>query len=242
MRLALAAAALLAFAARDAGAQALVLDQEQLLYNGGTSARTLPGYTIWQSFTAGADGTLAQIDMGFFNDMSGQAQLDVIEGDGPTGAILQSLTVPVVGVTAPGVTWNSWAVNVQVVSGAAYTFRITPDAATLPDPYGVAIGATDPYPGGVMGIDDPSGSYPTPFDVVFRTWLAGSPPAPRVWRSETPDDVEDPAHVIGTAPASRFDDPAPPDVPILYYTVEDDVADLLIRASMLPGGGVRLEF
>jgi hypothetical protein len=51
--------------------QADTVDQQQLVYDGGTSARTLPGYTVWQSFTAGLTGTLAEIDMGFFNDMSG---------------------------------------------------------------------------------------------------------------------------------------------------------------------------
>ncbi len=144
-------------------------DQQQFLYNGGTSARTLPGYTVWQSFTAGISGTLTEIDMGFFNNMSGRGQLQIFAGDGTGGAILQTLTVPVVGITQTPVTWNAWAVNVPVTAGQMYTFNLTPDPATLPDPYGVAIGANNPYPGGVMGLNDPSGSYRTNFDIVFRT-------------------------------------------------------------------------
>ena len=150
---------------------AAVLEQQQLIYDGGLSARTLPGYTVWQSFTPGISGTLTEIDMGFFNDMSGSGQLQILAGDGTSGQVLQTLTVPVQGITRPGVTWNSWAVNTPVHSGSHYTFNFIPDAARLPDPYGVAVGAGNPYPGGVHGVDDPSGSYRTDFDLVFRTFV-----------------------------------------------------------------------
>src|SRR5215472_6102283 len=86
------AAGVLAFAGAAHGQQQL--DQEQLLYNGGMSARTLPGYTVWQSFTAGVSGTLTQIDMGFFNNMSGDGVLRVYVGSGTAGAVLQTLNVP----------------------------------------------------------------------------------------------------------------------------------------------------
>ena len=148
-----------------------VLDQQQLVYNGGTSARTLPGYSVWQSFTPSISGTLTEIDMGFFNNMAGSGQLQILSGDGTAGSVLQTLTVPVVGVTQPAVTWNAWTVRVRVTAGSSYTFKFTPNAATLPDPYGVAIGTGDPYLRGVMGLDDPSGSYRTDFDVVFRTFV-----------------------------------------------------------------------
>jgi hypothetical protein len=148
-----------------------VLDQQQLVYNGGTSARTLPGYSVWQSFTPSISGTLTEIDMGFFNDMAGSGQLQVLSGDGTAGSVLQTLTVPVVGITQPGVTWNTWTVRVRVRAGSVYTFKFTPNSATLPDPYGVAIGAGGPYLRGVMGLDDPSGSYRTDFDLVFRTFV-----------------------------------------------------------------------
>jgi len=148
-----------------------VLDQQQLIYNGGTSARTLPGYSVWQSFTPSISGTLSEIDMGFFNDMSGSGELQILSGDGTAGPVLQTLTVSVLGITQPEVTWNAWVVNVPVTAGSRYTFKFTPNAATLPDPYGVAIGVGNPYPGGDMGVDDPSGSYRTDFDMVFRTFV-----------------------------------------------------------------------
>jgi hypothetical protein len=148
-----------------------VLDQQQLLYDGGTSARTLAGYTVWQSFTPNVSGTLSEIDIGFFNDMSGSGQLQVRSGDGTAGQVLQTLTVPVLGITRPAVTWNAWTVSVPVTAGSLYTFEFTPNAATLPDPYGVAIGSGNPYARGSMGLDDPSGSYPTDNDLVFRTYV-----------------------------------------------------------------------
>src|SRR5262249_54228646 len=77
----------------------VVLDQQQLTYNGGMSARTLPGYTVWQSFTAGASGTLVEIDMGFFNSMAGDGRLRIYSGEGTTGALLQTLSVSVGGIT-----------------------------------------------------------------------------------------------------------------------------------------------
>lgn len=150
------------------------LDQQQLTYNGGLSARTLPGYSVWQSFTAGVSGTLTEIDMGFFNNMSGSAQLQIFSGQGTQGSLLQTLTVPVTGLTQTAVTWNAWMVNVQVQAGQQYTFCLTPNATTLPDPYGVAVGSPNPYAGGVLGVKDPSGSYPTSSDAVFRTYV-GAP-------------------------------------------------------------------
>ncbi len=152
-----------------------ILDQEQLLYNGGTSARTLPGYTVWQSITAGITGSLSQIDMGFFNDMSGDGMLRIYSGEGTTGSLLQELAVPVVGITQQEVTWNSWAVNVSIEQGSQYTFELTPNPMTLPDPYGVAIGTPNPYANGVFGLNDPSGSYTTNFDAVFRTYVNSIP-------------------------------------------------------------------
>ena len=166
------AVGVLAFAGAASGQQQL--DQEQLVYNGGMSARTLPGYTVWQSFTAGVSGTLTQIDMGFFNDMSGDGVLRIYAGSGTAGALLQTLTVPVIGVTQSPVTWNSWTVDVPLTAGLQYAFELTPNPSTLPDPYGVCVGAPDPYPGGALGINDPSGTYPTEFDAVFRTWVTAA--------------------------------------------------------------------
>ena len=40
--------------------QCSTVDQSQLNYNGGMSARNLPEYTVWQSFTAGTTGSLCK--------------------------------------------------------------------------------------------------------------------------------------------------------------------------------------
>src|SRR5262249_59467719 len=90
---------------------AVILDQEEVRYDGGTSARTLPGYTVWQSFTAGKTGTLVHIDLGFFNKMSGAGELRIYEGAGTSGEVLQTLKVNVVGLDQREVTWNRWSVN-----------------------------------------------------------------------------------------------------------------------------------
>lgn len=168
---------LTALACAGAASWGGILDQQQLVYNGGLSARTLDGYTVWQSFTAGLTGTLSEIDMGFFNDMSGDAVLRIYSGSGTHGTMLQTLPVPVVGVTQPAVTWNNWTVSVFVQAGLEYTFEITPNASSLPDPYGVCVGSNSPYSGGVMGLEDPSGSYETDFDIVFRTYVTIPAPA-----------------------------------------------------------------
>ena len=159
----------------DAAHAAQMLDQQQIIYDGGSSARTLPGYSTWQSFTPAMNGTLTEVDMGFFNDMSGDAQLRILSGTGTGGAVLQSLTVAVVGLTQTAVTWNSWLVSVPVQAGLQYTFQVIPNESNIPDPYGVALGSNNPYSGGVLGADDPSGSYTTAYDAVFRTFVTSVP-------------------------------------------------------------------
>jgi hypothetical protein len=148
----------------------VILDQEQVRYDGGMSARTLPRYTVWQSFTAGKTGTLVDIDMGFFNAMSGSGELTIYEGVGTSGQVLQTRKVNVVGLDG-GVTWNRWTVHVPVIAGRRYTFEFRPDPKTLPDPYGVTTGPANAYPGGSLGGSDPSGSVATDFNAVFRTWV-----------------------------------------------------------------------
>lgn len=240
---AVAAAAIAVGAAPGAAMAACVEHHAQLAYDGGTSARTLPDYTVWQSFTPDVSGTLCRIDMGFFNDMSGRGRLDILEGEGTGGSVLQSLTVPVVGITRPGVTWNEWDVSVPVVAGSTYTWNLTPDAATLPDPYGVCVGSGNPYAAGTMGIDDPSGSYPMTFDVVFRVHLDGSAPGWDVFRSDVAAGLRDAAHVIGTATLPPHDDAAPPPDDLLFYAIEDDPgAPAMILLERLPGDGVRIRW
>ena len=158
-----------------------VLDQSQTLYNGGTSARNLPGYSEWQSFTAGLTGTLTEVDMGFFaginanggTSMSGVGTLNVYLGNGLGGTLLQSEAVNVwatSSATYAPVCWNQWKTNVASVAGQMYTFDFVPGAG-LPDPYGVCVGTnnlTAPYT---------AGSYDggNMFSMNFETWVTPAP-------------------------------------------------------------------
>src|SRR5204863_7615603 len=116
-------------------------------------------------------------------DMSSDGSLESSVCSTPSGTVLQSLNVPVVVVSMPGVTWNEWTVSAPVIAGTMYVFHLIPNAATLPDPYGVCGAFGGPYAGGTMGLIDPSGTYDMPFDCVFRTWVTtGAAPAINVHR------------------------------------------------------------
>ncbi len=181
--------AVLLFAVQRIEAQQ-VLDQEQTQYYGGLSARTLPGYAVGQSFTAGLTGTMTEIDMGFFNNIAGNGRLIIFTGAGPEGTILETLPVTVTSITGTGVSWNDWTVDVPVVAGSQYTFMFTPNAATIPDPYGVCIGSEDSYAGGNLYLQDSSGAVTKFFQSVFRTYVdVNSSPSPT------------PAPLPGPAPA-----------------------------------------
>jgi hypothetical protein len=149
-------------------AKAQTLDQSQLNYNAGTSARTLPGYSHFQSFTAGLTGTLVQIDMGVFNYINGIGTLIIYAGSDTTGTILQTTTV---NVNCPaGNCFVNFPVSAAVSAGQAYCFRFIPGAG-IPDPYGVQVEVPGTYAGGQFAIIDPSGVYYPGFDQVFRTYV-----------------------------------------------------------------------
>lgn len=161
------------------------LDQSQTLYNGGTSARTLPGYSEWQSFTAGLTGTLTEVDMGFFaginanggTSYNGSGTLNIYAGNGLGGTLLQSESVAVwasSSSTYAPVCWNLWQTNVASVAGQMYTFQFIP-VAGLPDPYGVCVGTnnvngtlTAPYTRGVY-------DGTTQFSMNFKTFVTPAP-------------------------------------------------------------------
>ena len=162
-----------------------VLDQSQTRYNGGTSARTLPGYHEWQSFTAGMTGTLSEVDMGFFaginasggTQMSGVGTLNIYAGNGTGGTLLQSEAVNVWAQSSASyapVCWNLWTTNVNSVAGQMYTFDFTPGAG-IPDPYGVCVGTIDN--GGVFTAPYTGGNYDggTQFSMNFKTWVTPAP-------------------------------------------------------------------
>jgi hypothetical protein len=152
----------------SASGDSLQLDQSQTLYNGGTSARNLPGYSYWQSFTAGVTGTLVQIDAGFFTFIDGTGYWTVWEGSGTGGTMLDSQAVNI--YCSGGNCLLSFDENIEIVEGNTYTFQIRAGTG-MPDPYGLQIGAGNPYTEGTMGFVDPSGTYLTDFDWVFNTWV-----------------------------------------------------------------------
>lgn len=148
------------------------LDQYQNTYSGGMSARTLPGYSEWQSFTAGITGTLSQINMGFFNYINGSGTLKIFTGTGTGGVLKQTKLVNV--FCASGSCLLSFIVSVPVIAGQVYTFQFIPGAG-IPDPYGVQVQVPGTYSGGQMAIVDPSGTYPLSFDMVFQTYVSTTP-------------------------------------------------------------------
>lgn len=152
-----------------ASAQCAAIDQSQLNYNGGMSARNLAQYSEWQWFTAGVSGMLCQIDVGFFNDMNGTGVFKIFEGTGTGGTLLQSQNVTVAGT---GNFFHTFSVSAPVTAGMVYTFQFIPiQGGGLPDPYGVQVRNPGTYAGGEMYITDPSGTYATGFDMVFKTYV-----------------------------------------------------------------------
>jgi len=161
-----------------------LLDQAQLVYNGGLSARTLSGYSHWQSFTPSISGQLMQIDIGFFTKMRGDGTLALYSGKGIKGDLLCSVPVPVVAGERGG-SWNSYSLSAVVSAGRQYTFHFIPNPLTLPDPYGVCVGAkASLYTRGTFAIVDPSGEYTLSSQSVFRTYVI--PKASQPDRKVTP--------------------------------------------------------
>lgn len=142
-----------------------VVDQQQLVYEAGLSARNLPGYSTWQSFQAGITGTLTQIDQGYFNAMTGTATLKIYTGTGTGGTLLYSNGVTISGT---GNFWVTFTISpgVAVTSGQSYTYEIVPiQGGGLPDPYGVQRGGpTDRYVNGTC-------EFGPGWDDVFKIWV-----------------------------------------------------------------------
>ncbi len=154
----------------SAGGSTQLPDQSDYNYNAGMSARTLPGYSFWQSFTAGMSGTLSQVDLGFFNFINGTAQLSIYQGTGTTGLLLYNQIVNV--YCASGNCLLPFPVNAHVIAGARYSINFIP-LAGIPDPYGVQVELPGTLSGGVFAVVDPSGTDTSnSFDMVFDTYIA----------------------------------------------------------------------
>ncbi|MDD2987171.1 T9SS type A sorting domain-containing protein [Flavobacterium sp.] len=149
-------------------AQTQTLDQTQLVYQGAHSARNLPGFSTWQSFTAGITGTLSQIDNGFASTMNGTATLNMYNGTGLEGTLLHSQEVTISGTNN---FWQTFTISspVAVVAEQVYTFELIPtQGGGLPDPFGIQIGGPeDTYPRG-------RSSFSPTWDYVFRTFVTES--------------------------------------------------------------------
>ncbi len=149
-------------------AKSQVLDQSQLNYEAGHSARNLPGSSTWQSFTAGITGTLSSIDQGYVNPMSGTATLNLYHGTGTGGQLLHTQGVSISGT---GTFWQTFTISAPVFisAGQTYTCEVVPtQGGGLPDPYAVQIsGPDDPYPAG-------RSSFSIIADYVFRTFVSSS--------------------------------------------------------------------
>jgi hypothetical protein len=144
------------------------LDQSQLLSNSGISARTLSGYSIFQSFTCGITGKLTEIDLGVFNYINGSGTLQIYSGGNNLGPLLQSIPVNV--YCASGNCLANFSTSVLVTAGQVYTFLFTPGIG-IPDPYGVLAQVPGNYSGGQFGLIDPSGTYYPGWDLVFKTYV-----------------------------------------------------------------------
>jgi len=149
-------------------AKSQIIDQFDTTYSAGVSARTLPGYSWYQTFTAGITGNLTRIDIGFFNYISGTGTLEVYEDTGITGNLIYTGQV---NVFCPGnACLLPFQVNCNVVAGYRYTFHFIPGIG-IPDPFGVQADFSNSYLDGEMYSIDPSGTYPFNMDLVFVTYV-----------------------------------------------------------------------
>ncbi|MFM2286824.1 MAG: Secretion system C-terminal sorting domain [Bacteroidota bacterium] len=153
----------------SAFSQCTSIDQSSLHYNSGTSARNLAGYSEWQHFKAGSTGILCKIEVGLFNFMNGTGIFKVYEGIGPTGNVLSEDTVLISG---DGNFFFPFDVSIPITAGSDYSFHLIPIlTGGLPDPYGVQADVPGTYANGEMYLVDPSGSYATGFDMIFKTYV-----------------------------------------------------------------------
>lgn len=163
-----------------------VIDQEQTNYNGGMSALTGPDRSEFQTFVAGITGTLLQIDMGFFNFISGVGVVNLYVGNGITGTLINTQNVNV--NCASGNCTISFPENTMITAGNAYTFQFIPGAG-MPYPYGVQVENPGSYISGELFITDPSGTYATGMDMVFATHVGMNDSLEYIWSNGSTDST-----------------------------------------------------
>jgi len=150
------------------------VDQEQCKSSGSLSARTNPYYEIWQSFTVEVSGELTEIDPGFEGPIpNAKGTLGVVEGEGVGGTPLGSSSAYVSCDGGKCVTAFTFDPPITVTEGNVYTFIFVPGYG-MPDPYGIQIGAHNPYHKGTMGSYMPvTGTLNVfdTYDTVFTTFV-----------------------------------------------------------------------
>ncbi len=164
---------LLLLIARSASAQC-TMDQVQDQWNGGTSERNLPGYSEWQSFTAGESGALCEVDLLFCNinvPVIGTGTLNVFAGEGTAGTLLATQPVSVNGSATPLNLpfWAQWSLanGPQLEMDSVYTVQFVPTlGGGLPDPYLIQIQLPGSYAGGHCY------NLGTQGDLAFRTFAS----------------------------------------------------------------------
>jgi hypothetical protein len=150
------------------GAQSV--DQSQVNYNIPLSGRTLNGYSVFQSFTAGITGTLVGIELVFVDSMIGSATLKLYAGTDTSGTLLQTAAGTVSCQNSP--CFMNFSLSAAVVSGQQYTFRFVPGQG-ITDPYFLRGERPGNYAGGKMGFINPfMMGYPAlDPDLVFKTFV-----------------------------------------------------------------------
>lgn len=137
------------------------VDQAQELFS--TTALS-PDHVLWQSFTAGEDGLLAQVDLRLhFFTTAQSGTLTIYRGEGTSGQVLSTTAVSF----PSGVEqWAGFPLTVPpaVSAGSKYTFALAATSGELR----LSAENGDPYPAGHMDLDF---IVPT-FDLSFRTYVS----------------------------------------------------------------------
>ena len=120
----------------------MALDQSQLASNG--TAYIPDACAVWQSFTAGASGTLANVIVWPTGTLSGLFTFTVYTGQGTGGTILFSHVWAM--ITSGFPTRNGLPCSAAVTSGQTYTFSLAPvyPYNGIPTPYEMCVGCTTP--------------------------------------------------------------------------------------------------
>ncbi len=136
------------------------VDQSQEVFS--TTAVALDGL-LWQSFTAGIDGLLSQIDLHLHSlTTASSGTLTVYQGAGIDGQVSASKSVTI----TPGVEqWASFSLSgaPAVVAGAECTIALSVPSGDLR----LSAQNGDPYPAGHMDLE----FYVPTYDLAFRTFV-----------------------------------------------------------------------